>query len=201
MNNRSTHFRRNGQALCRSLTCRPLRFVQRRRSLYKIGAKSRHGLQRGVQGMRTYLVVIDDSPESALALRFAGRRAAGTGGTVHIIATVEPQAFVAWGGVQATMEAEQRQQAEDAATAAAARLHQDCGIEPRISVRQGEAAAIIREIIQEEPETAALVLGAAASGAPGPLVEYFSGYDAGVLPVPLMIVPGSLTPEDIDRMS
>ncbi len=151
--------------------------------------------------MRTYLVVIDDSLESALALRFAGRRAAGTGGTVHIIAVVEPQAFVAWGGVQATMEAEQRQKAEDAAMASAARLQADCGIEPRISVRQGEAAVIVREIISESPEVAALVLGAAAGGAPGPLIEHFSGYDAGTLPVPLMIVPGSLSPEDIDRLS
>lgn len=151
--------------------------------------------------MRTYLVVTDDSPESALALRFAGRRAAGTGGTVHIIAVVEPQAFVAWGGVQATMEAERRQQAEDAATAAAARLHEECGIDPRISVRQGDAAAIVRDIIDEDPEVVALVLGAAAGGAPGPLIEHFSGHDAGALPVPLMVVPGSLTPEDIDRLS
>lgn len=151
--------------------------------------------------MRTYLVVIDDSPESALALRFAGRRAARTGGTVHIIAVVEPQAFVAWGGVQATMEAEQRQAAEDAAMAAAARLHDDCGIEPRISVRQGDAATIVQAIIAESPEVAALVLGAAADGPPGPLIEHFSGYDAGTLPVPLMIVPGSLTPDDIDRLS
>lgn len=151
--------------------------------------------------MRTYLVVIDDSPESGLALRFAGRRAAGTGGNVHIITVVEPQAFVAWGGVQATMEAEQRQAAEDAAMAAATRLHAECGIEPRISVRQGDAAAIVREIIDEDPEVAALVLGAAAGGAPGPLIEHFSGQDAGALPVPLMIVPGSLTPEDVDRLT
>ena len=30
--------------------------------------------------MRTYLVVIDDSPEASLALRFAARRAAGVTG-------------------------------------------------------------------------------------------------------------------------
>lgn len=151
--------------------------------------------------MRTYLVVVDDSPESALALRFAGRRAAGTAGNVHIIAVVEPQAFVAWGGVQATMEAEQQQAAEDAATAAAARLFEDCGVDARITVRQGDAATIVREIIAEDPEVAALVLGAAAGGPPGPLIEHFSGHDAGTLAVPLMIVPGSLTPEDIDRLS
>ncbi len=40
-----------------------------------------------------------------------------------------------------------------------------------------------------------------ATGAPGPLVAHFAGADAGALPVPLMIVPGSLTPEQIDRLS
>ena len=48
---------------------------------------------------------------------------------------------------------------------------------------------------------AALVLGAAAGGAPGMLVAHFTGTDAGALPVPVMIIPGSLTREAIDRLS
>jgi nucleotide-binding universal stress UspA family protein len=151
--------------------------------------------------MRAYMVVIDDSPEAELALHFAGRRAAKTGGTVHLVAVIEPQTFVAWGGVQATMEEEVRQKAEAFATAAAARVEGDCGVIPRISVQQGAAADVVRDALAEDSEVVALVLGAAASGAPGPLVEHFSGPDAGLLPVPLMIVPGSLTVEEIDRLS
>ena len=45
------------------------------------------------------------------------------------------------------------------------------------------------------------VLGAAASGAPGPLVSHFAGTDAGALPIPLMIIPGSLDRDAIDRLS
>ena len=56
-------------------------------------------------------------------------------------------------------------------------------------------------MIAANPEIAALVLGAAASGAPGPLVSHFAGADAGALPVPVMIVPGSLDREAIDRLS
>ena len=56
-------------------------------------------------------------------------------------------------------------------------------------------------MIDANPEIAALVLGAAASGPPGPLISYFAGPDAGALPVPVMIVPGSLTREAIDRLS
>ena len=53
--------------------------------------------------MRTYLVVIDETPEARIALRFAARRAARTGGAVEILALVDRQAFSAWGAVQAAL--------------------------------------------------------------------------------------------------
>ena len=40
-----------------------------------------------------------------------------------------------------------------------------------------------------------------ATDAPGTLIAHFAGADAGSLPVPVMIVPGSLTAEQIDRLS
>ncbi len=151
--------------------------------------------------MRTYLVVIDDSEESRLAQHFAARRAARTGGNVHLLVTIEPQAFVAWGGVQATIEEEARQQADAIAQAAASAINEETGLQPSVTVRQGVATDIVRELLFEDHAIAALVLGAAASGAPGPLVSYFAGTDAGALPVPVMIVPGSLTIEELDRLS
>lgn len=151
--------------------------------------------------MRTYLVVIDDSEESRLAQRFAARRAARTGGNVHFVVAIEPQAFVAWGGVQATIEAEAREKAEAVAAAAAAQVHEEVGIMPSVTVQQGQAADIIREILLTDHDIAALVLGAAEEGPPGPLVSHFAGVDAGKLPVPVMIVPGSLSVEQLDRLS
>lgn len=151
--------------------------------------------------MRTYLVVIDDSDESRLAQRFATRRAARTGGTVHIVVALERPGFVAWGGVQATIEEEARQQGEAVAQAAANAIYEGAGIRPSVTVKQGDAADIVREILAEDREIAALVLGAAASGPPGPLVSHFTGDGAGSLPVPVMIVPGSLSEEELDRLS
>ena len=151
--------------------------------------------------MRTYLVVVDDSPEAALALRFAGRRAAGTGGGVHLVAVIEPQDFVAWGGVQATIAEEARQKAEAFANDASDRLASQFGITPRVTLREGEAAQVVRDILVEEQDIAALVLGTAASGAPGPLVAEFTGYDCGTLSVPVMLIPGSLTGDEVDRLT
>lgn len=151
--------------------------------------------------MRIYLVVVDESPEAEIALRFAARRAVKTGGGVEIVSILPPQEFIAFGGVQATIEEEARLHAEGLVAAAAGTIFAESGLKPRITVRDGDGPQIVREIIAANREIAALVLGAAATGAPGALISHFAGADAGGLPVPVMIVPGSLTRPDIDRLS
>ena len=151
--------------------------------------------------MRTYLVVIDDTPEAGIALRFAARRAIKTGGGVEILSLIDPPEFIAFASVQATIEAEAHAHAEALVAEAAGALGAEAGLIPAITVRSGEGPRVVREMIAANPDIAALVLGAAAGGAPGPLVAHFAGNDAGALPVPVMIVPGSLTPEQIDRLS
>lgn len=151
--------------------------------------------------MRTYLVVIDETEEAAAALRFASRRAAKTGGAVHILALAEQTDFVAWGGVQATMAEESRARAEALVVSAAGSLFDELGMRPAITVRQGKGTEVVRSLIDEQGDIAALVLGAAAVGAPGPLVAHFTGTNAGSLPCPVMIIPGSLDFEAIDRLS
>lgn len=151
--------------------------------------------------MRTYLVVIDESDEARLALRFAARRSAKTGGSLHILALIEPADFVAWGGVQATMEAEARQKAEDLVSAAAGTIFDELGLQPLITIKKGEGVEVVKEMLDEHPEIAALVLGAAAQGAPGPLVTHFTGNHAGSLQCPVMVIPGSLDDATIDELS
>ena len=50
-------------------------------------------------------------------------------------------------------------------------------------------------------DIAALVLGAAPAGNPGPVVAHFTGHDAGKLPCPVMIIPGSLSDEQLEQLS
>ena len=150
--------------------------------------------------MRVYLVIIDETEEAQVALRFAARRAAKTGGVVHILALVPRQAFSAFGGVQATMEAEARDRAEVLANGLAGELLHESGQMPQIAVRVGDGKAVIAQYLAEHPEVAALVLGAAAQGAPGPLVSHFSAHVGG-LSCPLFVVPGRLSNEELDRLS
>lgn len=138
--------------------------------------------------MRVFLVIMDETQEARAALRFASRRAAAAEGAVHILALVEPQSFSAFGAVQATIEQEARDRAEMLAHGAAGNLFAESGIMPSISVKVGDGKPVIREYLAEHEEVAALVLGAAADGEPGPLVTHFSGM-AGQLPCPLYIIP------------
>ena len=150
--------------------------------------------------MRVYLVIMDETDEASLALRFAARRAQRTGGAVHLLALVPPQPFVAFGGIQATIEEEARARAEALVTSAAGSLLSVDGKPPTISVRQGDGVAVIRDYLTEHPEVSALVLGAEASGGPGPLVSHFSG-SAGQLPCPVYVIPGGLSDDEIERLS
>lgn len=151
--------------------------------------------------MRSYLVVMDDTPEARLALRFAARRAARTGGGVEIVAVIEPQEFVQWGGVQAAMEEEARLRAEAMVADAAGTITEEAGIKPSITVRQGDPVKAVAELLKERNDISALVLGAAAEGGPGPLVTHFAGPAAGAMSCPLIIVPGKLGEEALDRLS
>ena len=151
--------------------------------------------------MRVYLVIVDETEEALVALRFASRRAAKTGGGLHLLALVPQQEFSAFAGVQATIEEEARARAESLVNAAAGSLLSEGGKMPIISVRVGDGEKVVREYLTEHPEVSALVLGTAKEGGPGPLVTHFAGSHAGQLPCPLFIIPGKLTTEDIERLS
>jgi len=153
------------------------------------------------ESQRTYLVVVDDSAESRVALRFAARRAAKTNGRVEVLGIVEPQDFVQFGGVQAAIEEEQRHRIEGVVSSAIGEILDESGIDANIILRQGEVVKTVRDYLAGREDVAALVLGAAPSGSPGPLVANFTGNDAGMLPSPVMIIPGSLTDEQLERLS
>ena len=150
---------------------------------------------------RTYLVVIDDSEEARIALRFAARRAAKTNGRIEVLGIVEAQDFVQFGGVQHAIEEEQRLRIEGVVSASVGEILDESGVEAVIIVQHGEPVRTVRDYVGEREEVAALVLGAAPTGNPGPLVSNFCGNDAGRLPCPVMLIPGGLSDERLEQLS
>jgi nucleotide-binding universal stress UspA family protein len=73
---------------------------------------------------RVFLVVVDDSPERAVALRYACLRAAKGGGRVTLLRVVEPVEQSEWAGIGSMMQEERREEEEGPVmTPAQARAH------------------------------------------------------------------------------
>ena len=149
-----------------------------------------------------FLVVIDDSPECDRALYFASRRALRIGSTVLMLRVIEthdhgPQ----WLGVADIMRAEAHEEANAVLDRHAARAAGITGVMPQRVIREGEKAAELLALIEEDEDIALLVLAAATDKeGPGPLVSSLIK-SAGEFPVPVAIVPGNLSDEDLDSMS
>src|SRR3954464_15317970 len=104
------------------------------------------------ESQRTYLVVVDDSDEARVALRFAARRAAKTGGRIEVLGIVEPQDFVQFGGVQAAIEEEQRLRIQGVVSSAIGEILDESGVEMNIFVLQGEIVRTVRDFIGSRQE-------------------------------------------------
>ena len=68
-------------------------------------------------------------------------------------------------------------------------------------IREGDTAEEILKLIDEDEDIAILVLAAGTGKeGPGPLVASLAK-TAGTFPIPVAIVPGHLSDEDLDAMS
>lgn len=151
---------------------------------------------------RVFLVVVDESPELGVALRYACMRAKKTGGRVALLYVIEAADFQQWAGVNELMREEARQEAEQALQKMAADVQKLSAAMPVLYVREGERRDELLKLIDEEPAISILVLGAATGPrGPGPLVSALTSKFVGKLRVPVTIVPGNLSLEDVDNIA
>jgi hypothetical protein len=142
--------------------------------------------------MRKFLIILDDTPEMLNAMRYAAIRAAKTGGAVEMLAVISPAEFQHFMGVAEVMRAEAHFQIfKD-------RMEKREGITPTLVVREGDKVDAIIAHIKSDPEIGVLVVGAGVDkSGPGPVIAALTGRRMGELRVPITIVPGSMTKEEI----
>lgn len=151
---------------------------------------------------RVFLVVVDETEEMRVALRFACRRAHHTGGRVALLYVIEPASFQHWQAVGDLMREEARNEGERLLQRLAAQVNEEVGTLPVLYVREGTPRDELMALLDEEPSISILVLGAnTGSRGPGPLVTALTGKLIGKLRVPLTIVPGNLSDEAIDAIT
>jgi nucleotide-binding universal stress UspA family protein len=149
----------------------------------------------------TFLVVVDETEECAKAIRFAALRAQHTGARVALLHVLNPTQFLQWGGVQQDMDAEAEQKGQALLASKAGEVEALTGDRPALRLARGRATEAVLAVVTADRSIRALVLAAAAKGRPGPLVDFFSGERAGTLPCMVMIVPGGIADEALDRLT
>lgn len=151
---------------------------------------------------RKYLVVIDDTDECDRAVFWAAKRAGRTKSQIVMLRVIDTgDRNQQWLGVADLMKAEADEAANKVLDKYAARIKKIASITPDRVIREGEPTEEIINLIDEDADIGILVLAAGtAKEGPGPLVSNLAK-TAGAFPIPVAIVPGHLSDEDIDASS
>ncbi len=153
---------------------------------------------------RKLLVIVDESPEVEGALLYAAGRALHAGGHVVLLYIIEPDNQF-WDAVRQVQLDEQTTKAK-ALFRLFRRKLSNAGYDAvtlEEVIREGKMLEAILQQIEEDEDVAVLVLGASKeANGPGPLVSSLAvGSAAGKFPIPITIVPGSLTLEEIQALA
>lgn len=151
---------------------------------------------------RIFLIVVDDSPERNVALRYACLRALKGGGRVALLRVVEPPEMSEWAGVGALLREERTEEAERLLSELAGDVNRITGTMPILFVREGNPRDELLKLLEEERRISILVLASSPAGeGPGPLITALAGKYSGKLRTPMTIVPGRLTESELDGVT
>lgn len=154
---------------------------------------------------RKFLLVVDESQEVESALYYTAARVQRSSGVVVMLYIIAPGEYQHWMGVRQVQLEEETTKAKALFRLFRRKLNlagfEDVPTEEII--REGTPAEEIVKQIGEDEDIAILVLGAATDvKGPGPLVSSLAaGNVAGGFPVPVTIVPGMLSLDDIKSLA
>jgi nucleotide-binding universal stress UspA family protein len=151
---------------------------------------------------RIFLVVVDASEEMPVALRYAALRARHTGGRVALLYVIEPSDLQQWMAVESLMREERRQEAEQLLNKLSQEVLELSGSHPVVYIREGRRRDELLALITEEPSISILVLAAGTGPeGPGPLITALTGKQLAKLGIPVTIVPGGLSDEQLAHVT
>lgn len=153
---------------------------------------------------RKILVVADESKEVEPALFYAACRSEHTNGGIVLMYVIEIENQF-WGGIRQVQIEEQTTKAKAVFRLMRLKLAKEGLDKVQIEevIREGKKVEQILKQIEADEDLAILALGAAVDNkGPGPLIAALaSGNSAGQFPIPITIVPGGLTLDDIRAMA
>lgn len=148
------------------------------------------------------LLCIDDTYHSRVALRFACSKARNASCPVEIIHIVNPADFNTFFAVADVMRQEKHQEAQGLLESFAEQAAREYGITPSLVLKEGLIGETVINMVAEDQDINMLIIGKSPDPAANKGVLSLLVYElAGKLPIPIMIIPGNLTEQQIEELT
>src|SRR5687768_16429414 len=157
--------------------------------------------QPNANRMVKYLVCVDHREESRVALRLACMKAKARHYRIDLLHVINPTDFQTLGGVAERIREEQMAEAHALLNSLADDVRHAYDITPGIILREGNTGDEIVSVALEDPDTIIIYLGIAQqSSSRGKLASWLAGQLGSKLFVPLLMVPGNLTDQQLETL-
>lgn len=155
----------------------------------------------GAAAPMKFLVCVDKSKESHTALRVACMKAKKSGALVDILHVVAPADFQSFVTIAGRIEEETRAEAEGMLKEMSQQAYAWSGITPSIIFREGAQGEEILAAAAEDPDICIVVMGATQKSANGKLISWLADQLGNRLKVPLLLVPGNLSEQQLEALA
>jgi len=148
-----------------------------------------------------YLVGVDQRDESRVALRLACMKASARGSQVVMVHVVAPADFQTLGAIADRMREERKREGQLLLSQLAEEAYATYSIKPHTVLREGPTGDEILETALADADVSMIVLGMAEHGSGrGKLAAWLASQLGSKLPIPLLLVPGNLTDQQLHSL-
>ena len=148
---------------------------------------------------KKFLIIIDESKELEKAIYFASKRAISTEGELSLLYIVDPAVNAQWARIGNLIEQEATSEAKKICRSWSHKIKTQFNIDAEVIIKIGNRVDELLKLIEEDKDIRFLVLASSNNNEdPGPLIKVLTGKKIKNLNIPLVIVPGSLSEQDID---
>ncbi|MDX1975533.1 MAG: universal stress protein [Rickettsiales bacterium] len=148
-----------------------------------------------------YMVCVDHREESRTALRLACMKALARSGSVVIVHVIPPADFQTLGAIADRMREERKKEGEELLQTLINEAAAHYGVTPAPVLREGAAGDEIVANALEDHDVIMLVIGVAShNNGRGKLSAWLASQLGNKLLVPLLMVPGNLTDEQLQSL-
>jgi nucleotide-binding universal stress UspA family protein len=149
-----------------------------------------------------YLVCVDAREESKIALRLACMKANARGSEICMLHVIQPADFQTLGAIADRMREERKQEGQELLNTLAEEAYGTYGIRPGGLLREGSIGDEIIAAANDDTDVNMIALGIAQQGnsGRGKLAAWLAGQLGSKLFVPLLMVPGNLTDQQLQTL-